>query len=74
LKYPEFNNPKGMTSDYGYKKRILIIFRYRRSIDNFNGPYISHVPEIKIFELDQNDKYLILSSDGMWDELNKDDV
>jgi len=43
-------------------------------IENFKGPYISHVPEIKIFELDRNDKYLILSSDGMWDELKNDDV
>lgn len=43
-------------------------------IDNFKGPYITHVPEIKVFDLEKNDKYLILSSDGMWDELNKNDV
>ncbi len=43
-------------------------------IENFKGPYISHVPEIKVFELDRNDRYLILSSDGMWDELKNDDV
>jgi len=43
-------------------------------IPNFNGPYITHVPEIKVFDLDKNDKYLVLSSDGMWDELKKEDV
>jgi len=64
LKYPEFNNPKGLGTDHGYRMKI----------ENFKGPYISHVPEIKIFELDRNDKYLILSSDGMWDELKNDDV
>jgi len=64
LKYPEFNNPRNLGTDHGYRMKI----------ENFKGPYISHVPEIKIFELDRNDKYLILSSDGMWDELNKNDV
>ncbi len=38
----------------------------------FTGPYITHKPDIKIFELNDNDKYLILASDGLWDELNKD--
>jgi pyruvate dehydrogenase phosphatase len=41
---------------------------------NFNGPYITHVPEVKVFDIDKSDKYLILSSDGMWDELNKEKV
>jgi serine/threonine protein phosphatase PrpC len=47
---------------------------YRRQIENFNGPYITHVPDIKIIPLTKTDKYMILSSDGMWDELNKEDV
>lgn len=48
--------------------------RYRRPLETFNGPYITHVPDIKVIDLNKNDKYLILSSDGMWDELNKEDV
>jgi pyruvate dehydrogenase phosphatase len=64
LKHPEFNNPRDLSMDFGY----------RRKIENFNGPYITHVPDIKVINLEKGDKYLILSSDGMWDELNKDDV
>jgi len=64
LKYAEFNNPKGLDNDHGYRK----------ALENFKGPYMTHEPEIKIFELEANDRYLILSTDGMWDELKNDDV
>jgi len=64
LKHPEFNNPQDRDINHGYRMKI----------DNFKGPYISHVPEIQVIEVDRNDKYLILSSDGMWDELTKQDV
>lgn len=47
---------------------------YRRRIDPFNGPYLTHVPDIKIMNLEAGDKYLVLSSDGMWDELDKREV
>lgn len=38
-----------------------------RTVKNFNGPYISHLPEIKVYEISPSDKYLILASDGMWE-------
>ena len=41
---------------------------------DFNGPYITHEPDIRIFELTKKDRYIILSSDGMWDELTRPDV
>ena len=49
-------------------------FREHKIISDFKGPYITHVPEIKVFELTKKDKYVILSSDGMWDELKREDV
>mmetsp|Transcript_71213 Transcript_71213/g.82834 ORF Transcript_71213/g.82834 Transcript_71213/m.82834 type:complete len:423 (-) Transcript_71213:159-1427(-) len=64
LKYPEFNNPNNYGLDRGYQIPI----------ENFKGPYITHEPDIKTFDIKPQDKYVILSSDGMWDELKKNDV
>ncbi len=35
----------------------------------FRGPYITHLPEIMRFELQALDRFLLLASDGLWDEL-----
>ena len=37
----------------------------------FNGPYMTHQPEIKIIELKEQDKFLILGSDGVWDLIKR---
>ena len=60
LKHNEFNqhmNP----SELGY----------RRPIPKFSGPYISHEPDIQVIELTKNDHFLVLASDGLWDEINR---
>jgi pyruvate dehydrogenase phosphatase len=36
----------------------------------FNGPYITHAPDVVIRDIRPNDEYLILASDGLWDELS----
>ena len=41
---------------------------------NFNGPYISSVPDIQVFDLEQNYKYLIMGSDGLWDVVKSRDI
>ncbi len=64
LKYPEFNNPNKLPVEKGYASEI----------PNFNGPYITSKPDIKVFELTKKDKYLIMASDGLWDELDKNEV
>jgi pyruvate dehydrogenase phosphatase len=60
LKYPEFNNPKNLHTDLGYYTPLK----------NFTGPYITHSPEIRVFELGPNDVGFLLASDGLWDEMN----
>lgn len=40
----------------------------------FNGPYITHKPEIIINELKPGDKYIVMASDGLWDEMKKDKI
>ncbi|EGR29696.1 protein phosphatase 2c, putative [Ichthyophthirius multifiliis] len=39
--------------------------------DTFKGPYITHQPDIQIHEINKNDKYIIMASDGLWDEMKK---
>lgn len=44
---------------------------YRNPIPNFTGPYVTHEPDIQVFEINKNDKWLILASDGLWDEVSR---
>lgn len=44
---------------------------YRKPIPTYNGPYITHEPEIAVIDLQKNDQYLILASDGLWDEIKR---
>lgn len=46
---------------------------YRRPIakENYNGPYITHKPDVQVFDLTERDQFLVLASDGLWDELNR---
>ena len=44
---------------------------YRAPIEKYNGPYITHVPEVQTVELTGADEYLILASDGLWDEVGR---
>ncbi len=64
LKYPEFNNPKNYNYEYDFPRKI----------QNFKGPYITHEPEIKIFDVTKDDKFIVIGTDGLWDELNRKDV
>ena len=40
----------------------------------YQGPYISAKPDIKIYDLKDNFKYLILGSDGLWDVIKSRDM
>ena len=65
LKHKEFSSAReGFTKDKGYT----------RIIENFNGPYITHKPEIKIFDISKEDQGFLLSSDGLYDELTRAEV
>ena len=64
LKYSEFNNPDKKSRSQGY----------RTHIPKFTGPYISYQPVIKVFEVDNTFEGFLLATDGLWDELKKDEV
>ncbi len=40
----------------------------------FTGPYVDYRPVVTHFKRLKDDKYLILATDGMWDELEDKDV
>ena len=52
-------------------KNINLYDEYKKK---FNGPYISSVPDIQVFDLEENFKYLIMGSDGLWDVLKSRDI
>lgn len=49
-------------------------YQFRQPIPDFEGPYITHKPEIREFDLTKDDVYLVLGSDGLWDEVNTMEV
>ena len=44
---------------------------YEGKNGKFNGPYLTHQPEIKVLELNENDRFLILGSDGVWNNIKR---
>ena len=58
MKFKEFNDPNIS----------------KNPIKNFTGPYIQAVPDIKMLNIDKNDQYIVMASDGMWDFLESKDV
>jgi pyruvate dehydrogenase phosphatase len=64
LKFKEFNNPP-----FNMEERYS-----RRTIHDFNGPYIDHIPDIKIFELTADDEFVVLGTDGLWDWVTPQEV
>lgn len=64
MKYPEFNNPQNRNYEYNYPKKI----------QDFKGPYILDEPEINVVSLTNKDLFIVMGSDGLWDELDKDEV
>jgi pyruvate dehydrogenase phosphatase len=64
LKHKEFNNPDNYAHDHDYQKPL----------EKFTGPYITWEPEIQVFNLKPTHKCLILASDGLWDELQRQEV
>lgn len=58
LKYPEFNAPAGLHRSSG-----------RHIPEPYTPPYVSHVPELHYIKLSEEDKFLILATDGVWDFL-----
>ena len=41
---------------------------------SFNSPYITSEPEVTVFEIQEEDDFIVMASDGVWDELDNQDI
>ena len=64
LKYSEFNNPRNWGREY----------QFQPALKTYTGPYINPHPEIKVFDLKPNHKWLIMASDGLWEQMGRQEV
>lgn len=62
LKHDEFNF-HNYPPEHGYRQPIPKA--------NYTGGYISHVPDVQVFDLTENDKFLVIATDGLWDEFDR---
>ena len=63
LKYKEFNEHE-FSGSRGF----------RRELSNYHGPYITHKPDIRVHTITSEDSFLIMATDGLWDEMNEKDL
>lgn len=65
LKYAEFNGPPYVNGDRSAGRHFGA---------PFTPPYISSVPEVKRHALKENDAFVIIGSDGVWDFLSNEEA
>ena len=56
-----------MTHKKEFIESIPLLHRF---IASFNPPYISATPEVNVFDIGANDEFIVMASDGVWDELD----
>jgi len=47
---------------------------YRLPIPVYSGPYITAKPDIQVHELTAEDKWIVMGTDGLWDNFTKKDT
>jgi serine/threonine protein phosphatase PrpC len=47
---------------------------YQSPLKNFSGNYVSPIPEITITPITSDHKYIVMASDGLWDQLGRQEV
>ena len=65
LKFSEFNDPNS---------KLHSVSSRRTPISPFNGPYIKSEPVITVYEKNGNMHGILIATDGLWDELSKNEV
>ena len=54
-------------------RRVLGVLATSRAIgDNYLKPYVSSEPEVTVTERIEEDEFMILASDGLWDVVTND--
>lgn len=58
--------PTKSLGDYRLKKKEMW-----RGKSKFNGPYLSHLPDVHTYPIHSNDQCIVIASDGIWDFIDK---
>jgi pyruvate dehydrogenase phosphatase len=58
--------PTKSLGDYRLKKKELW-----RGKGKFNGPYLTHEPDVRTFPIRSTDQCIVIASDGIWDFVDK---
>jgi len=64
MKSVDFNNPRNLSSEFGLGPII----------PNWSGNYITYKPELRQHSITSEDRYLIMATDGIWDEMTPEDA
>ena len=68
------NNLGGKIEFDGYDWRIKNLSLSRAFGDTDTTPYITHIPDIYNYEINKDDKFIILACDGVWDVLTNQEA
>ena len=47
---------------------------YKDPLEKYQKEYIEHSPDIHVVDLTENDRWLILATDGLWKHLSREEV
>ncbi len=47
---------------------------YQSPLKNFSGNYITAIPEVTSFDLTPKHRWVVMASDGLWDQLGRQEV
>ena len=60
-----------MLKSKAFIQAIPLLHRYEQT---FNPPYITCTPEVTAFDIREEDEFVVMASDGIWDELENQTV
>ncbi|KAL0804302.1 hypothetical protein Bca101_096792 [Brassica carinata] len=64
---------KIIVANCGDSRAVLCVLATSRAIgDNYLKPYVSSEPEVTVTERSEEDEFMILASDGLWDVVTND--
>ena len=47
---------------------------YKDPMEKFHKAYIDHSPDIQVIDLTENDRWLVLATDGLWNHLRRHEL
>ena len=48
--------------------------KYKDPMEKFQKAYVDHEPDIQVIDMTEKDKWLILATDGMWNNIRRTEI